>query len=114
VSLSVAQVAQARISAEANMGTVVAVETYSGESAYGPLYGASASVTCAVDATRRLVRGADGVEVVSEFTLLVASCDEAKFTPESRVTIATRTSTVLSVSPRAFRGGTVYVEVACS
>ena len=114
MSLSTSQIAQLREQIEDTMGTTVAVETYSGESAYGPLYATSGNKTCDVDSTRRLVRGPDGSEVTSEFTLHVAAADEASFTPESRVTIATRVSTVLAVNPKAYKGQVVYVEVACS
>jgi hypothetical protein len=96
------------------MGDTVAVETYSGDSAYGPLYGTSANVTCNVDSKRRLVRDSAGDEVVSEVTLQVASADETKFTPETRVTIAGRVSKVLAVNPRTYKGQVVYVEVNCA
>jgi len=114
MTISATQVTQMCTFGGTLMGDTVAVETYSGESAYGPIYAASANVTCNIDSTRRLVRNSEGMEVVSELTLHVASADEAKFTPESRVTIATRISTVLAVSPKAFKGQVVYVEVACS
>jgi len=94
------------------MADTVAVETYSGDGAYGPIYAASVNVTCNVNAKRKLVRNAAGDEVVSEVTLQVKAADEAKFTPESRVSISTYVSTVLAVSPKAFRGQVVYVEVA--
>jgi hypothetical protein len=64
--------------------------------------------------TRKLVRGAGGQEVVSEVTLHVAAADEAKFTPESRLTIGTRTSIVLAVNPKNLKGEVVYVEVSGS
>ncbi len=108
------QIAQARRAVSMSMGATIAVETYSGEGAYGPVYATSAAVTCNVDATRRLVRNANGDEVVSELTLQVAAVDEVKFTPQSRVTVGTRLSTVLAVSPKTFRAQVVYVEVACS
>jgi hypothetical protein len=114
VSLTAAQVAQARVAVLDSMGTTVAVETYSGDSAYGPIYAASVNITCNVDTTRRLVRNSDGVEVVSERTLHVKSVDEAKFTPGSRITIASIESIVIAVSPKAFKGQVVYVQVACS
>jgi hypothetical protein len=92
----------------------VAVETYGGEGAYGPVYAASVNVKCNLDQTRRLVRTAAGDEAVSELTLQVHPDDVAYFTPESRLTVATRVSRVMSVKDQAFRGGTVYLEVACS
>jgi hypothetical protein len=92
----------------------VSVETYSGQSAYGPIYAAAVSVSVNVDATRRLVRAPDGREAVSEMTLLVHPDDLAKFTPETRITFGGRASTVLAVGPQTFRGYTVSAEVACS
>ena len=114
MAVSAAQVAQMDRKLIAMMGTTVAVETYSGESAYGPIYATSVNVTCNVDTTRRLVRNANGDEVLSEFTIHVPAADEAKFTPESRVTIASKVSTVLAVSPKAYKGQVVYVKAACS
>ena len=114
MSLTPTQVAQARVAVGLSMGTVGTVETYSGDSAYGPLYAAPVSVTCNIDATRRLVRGSDGVEVVSERTLEVAAADETKFTPGSRFTAATFATTVLAVGPKAYKGQVVYVEISCS
>jgi hypothetical protein len=92
----------------------VAVESYSGEGAYGPIYAASATVSCNIDGTRRLVRNANGDEVVSEATLHVHPNDAAAFVPESRVTISGRASTVLSVNSQTFRGQAVYAKVTCS
>lgn len=92
----------------------VAVETYSGDSAYGPIYGTSATVLCKVSTLRQLVRNSAGDEVVSEATLYVLPADESKFTPETRVTIAGRASTVLSVAPQTARGVTVVIKVTCS
>lgn len=114
MSLTAAQVAQARLAVGSMMGIAIAVETYSGDSAYGPLYAISANVTGNVNSTRRLVRNSAGDEVVSEMTLEVPAADEAKFTSESRVTIAGRVSTVLAVSPKQYKGQVVYVKVACS
>lgn len=93
---------------------VVDVETYAGESAYGPLYKLGVSASCNVDSRRRLVRNPNGLEVVSETTLIVHPDDVALFTPESRVTIAERQSSVLLVKPHTFRGKLLHVEVACS
>jgi hypothetical protein len=78
------------------------------------VYAASTSVRCSIDATRRLVRTAEGEEVVSEATLAVHPNDEAAFLPESRVTIAGRASRVLAASPQTFRGGTVFLAVTCA
>ena len=92
----------------------VSVETYSGESAYGPVYADPATVLCKASMNRQLVRNAAGVEVVSEMTLYTMPADEAKFPPESRVTYATRVSTVLSCAPMGRPGETVLVRVTCS
>jgi len=114
MSLTASQVTQARAAVGMSMGDTVTVETYSGESAYGPIYGTSATVVCNVDSTRRLVRNSAGEEVVSEVTLQVAATDEAKFTPETRVTISGRVSTVLGVNPKTYKGQVVYVAVTLS
>ena len=114
MSLTATQVAQARLAVQDAMGTTVAVETWTGEGAYGPVYADPVDIVCNVDSTRRLVRNANGEEVVSEFTLQAKRADEATCAPESRVTIAGRVSTVLAVSPKQFRGQVVYVKVACT
>lgn len=92
----------------------IALVSYLGESGLGPVYGAAASVQCNVDATRKLVRNEAGDEVVSEVSLYVHPSDAAGFTPESRVTISGRVSTVLAVTPHTFRGQDVYTQVVCS
>ena len=92
----------------------VSVATYAGESAYGPVYADAITVPCSIDATRRLVRNANGDEAISEATLSVHPDDEAAFTPESAVTIEGRSSRVLATSPQRFRGKTVYLKVACA
>lgn len=96
------------------MGTAVAVQTYEGEGAYGKVLAASANKVCGLQTTRKLVRNADGEEVVSEFTLQASPDDAAAFTPRSEVTVAGRTSTVLATSPKTYRGRTAWVEVSCS
>ncbi len=96
------------------MATTVYVETYQGETGYGPSYAAPVAVVCDVAAKRQLVRDANGDEVVSEFIIHAPAASEASFTPESRVTIGGRVSTVLAVGPKGFRGETAWVEVACS
>ena len=92
----------------------VSVETYSGESAYGPIYGTAATVLCKASSLRQLVRNGAGDEVVSELTLYVHPDDEAKFTPESRVTYSSRVSTVLGAGSQSRPGETVLVKVTCS
>lgn len=112
--LTETQLALARESLARLMTDLVAVETYQGESAYGPVYDASADVTCGVVGSRRMVRNSQGEEVVSERTLLVASADQAYFTPRSRVTVESQVSTVIAVSPKGIGGSVLLVEVACS
>lgn len=92
----------------------VAVETYTGSGAYGPVYSSAANVLVNVDSTRRLVRDATGREVVSEASLYVHPDDAAVFVPESRISIGGRTSTVLVANPQTFRGKTICIKVACS
>ena len=92
----------------------VLVETYVGEGAYGPVYAAAKAVSCNVRMKRRLVKTADGVESVDLPVLTAHPDDAASFTPETRLTIAARASTVLGVEPFTFRGQTSHVEVSCS
>jgi hypothetical protein len=92
----------------------VSVETYAGTGAVGPILADPVQVRVKADTTRRLVRDADGAEVVSELTLLVHPDDEAKFTPQTKLVWAGRGSTVLSVSPQTFRGQKSLVKVVCS
>ena len=95
------------------MAETVAVQTYQGDAGRGPVYATSANVICKIHSKRRLVRNEAGEEVVSERTLYVNYADEAKFTPESRVTFSTVVSTVIAVAPKTLRGSTVVVEVNC-
>lgn len=101
---------------------LVIVETGAGEGAYGPIYTAPVTVLVNVDQTRRLVRNAAGDEVVSEATLTVhpqprneatgALLDAlALFTPESRVSIGGRISTVINAAANTFRGNVAFVKV---
>lgn len=92
----------------------VTVETYQGDSAYGPVYAAAVSVCVNVDSTRRLVRDASGAEVTSEATLSVHPSDASLFAPESRLEINGRASTVINANLQSFRGRTVYLKVTCS
>jgi len=114
MTVSATQVAQMVATLADLRATTVALETYSGESAYGPIYAASVNKTCYVVPARRLVRNAEGLEVISEVTIHADPADEADFTAESRVTIATRISTVITVSAKNLRGHVVDLEVACS
>ena len=101
---------------------LVAVETYSGDGAYGPNFDAPVTVKVNVDQTRRLVRNTAGDEVVSEATLAAhpAPRDEATgllldaqalFVPESRVTISGRAAKVIGVKANTVRGRVVFLKV---
>lgn len=96
------------------MGEVVSVETYTGDSAYGAIYAPAVTVPCNVRSLRRLVIGGDGEEATSEVTLEVRPDDVDHFMPESRVTFATRTSKVLSITPATYKGRIVFIQVACA
>lgn len=94
--------------------SVALVETYAGDGAYGPVYAPAVSVPCAVDSRHRLVRNGNGDEVMAETVVIVHPEDASSFTPESRLTIDGRASTVISVGPLALRGSTSHIEVTCS
>lgn len=77
-------------------GQTITIEAYEGTGPFGDIYRTAAVVRAIVDDTRRLIRAADGSEVVSETTVLVPLATDA---PQgSRVTIADRTATVLRAS----------------
>ena len=90
------------------------VETYTGEGAYGPVYADAVTVRCRVDRTRRLVRTAEGREAVSELTLEIHPNDADRFTPESRVSLDGRVSTVITCSRETYRGYPVKGKVTCT
>lgn len=92
----------------------VAVQTYSGDSAYGPVYAATKTIPCNIEPTRRLVRSASGDEVVSEATLYVHPYDAVYFAPESLVTIDGRASRILAANAQTYRGRTSYLKVTCA
>ena len=114
MTLSTTQAAQIAAFLADTRATTVAVETYTGAGAYGPVYATSANVTACLMNKRRMVLNSEGREVVSELTIHAAPADAAKFTPESRVTIAAKTSTVILAAPKEYRGNVVDVEVACT
>jgi hypothetical protein len=91
----------------------VTVETYAAPAGLGPVLAASVTVYANVDNTRRLVRDAQGAEVISDLALYVHPDDVATFTPESRVTYSGRTSSVLTVNPQVIRGHAALVKVVC-
>ncbi|MGW1679390.1 hypothetical protein [Saccharopolyspora sp. NPDC002376] len=96
-------------------GQTVTIEPYEGTGAYGPVYGPAVQVRAVVDAARRLVRNAEGAEVVSETTLYVPLSTVAP--AGSRVTLANGTrSTVIDAKTRD--GGRLpvpsHLEVVCT
>ncbi|MGW4469669.1 hypothetical protein ACWENQ_08350 [Nonomuraea sp. NPDC004354] len=76
----------------------VLVEPLIGEGPYGPQFGTATTERAFIDEKRRLVRDAQGAEVVSETTVymrLDATCPAG-----SRVTVNGRTSYVITASRR--------------
>lgn len=74
-------------------------------------------VACLVSAKRRLVRDADGTQVVSEATLITRLENEALFDTGRRVTLPSgKTTTVLAVNPHddgGIAGAWCHLEVVC-
>lgn len=90
----------------------VTLEPYRGESAYGPVYGDPVELRCRIEARRRLVRDRQGREVVADAQAWFAPEAEVTITPESRLTWAGRTYTVLEARPMPGPNGrTHHVEV---
>lgn len=112
--LSTVQMNQLRLVLSGMMGHTVSVETFAGDTGVGPTYADAASVTCNADTGRKLVRDREGNEVISELTLHVPYSDEAKFTPESKVTYSSRISRVIIASTKTYKGTVAYVEVSCT
>lgn len=87
-------------------GQNVLVEPFIGEGPFGPEYGSEIVIRALVEHKRRLVRDAEGAEVISETTLrmqLTETCPAG-----SRVTLPDgRQSTVLTSAP--IDGGTLPV-----
>lgn len=90
----------------------VTVETYSGDGAYGPVYADPVVVPCNVQMKRRLVRTASGDEAVDMPVLTVHPDEVPMFTPETRLTIEGRASTVLGIAPMTLRGKMHHAEVS--
>lgn len=76
----------------------VSVEPLTGEGGNGPTYGPAATVRCFRDDKRRLVRGRDGSEVVSETTLYMRPAEDCPV--GSRVTLPGRVSTAITSTRR--------------
>lgn len=76
----------------------VLVEPHEGEGPFGPEYGEQTSVRCVIDEKRRLVRDAEGSEVVSETTLYMPL--DTVCPAGSRVIASGRQTTVITASRR--------------
>lgn len=63
------------------------IETFTGAGAYGDVFASPVTVSCFVDPSRRLIRNANGEQVVSESTLYTPVTNAALFTNDSRVTV---------------------------
>jgi hypothetical protein len=71
------------------------IEPYEGTSAKGPLYGPPVTVRCLAIDKRKLVRGADQDQVISETQVY---CRPSVVAPvHSRVTVFGRSATVITV-----------------
>lgn len=80
--------------------TTVSVETFRGVGAGGKeAFDAPVDSVCVLDDARKLVRGANGDEVVSESTIYTDLAEAPKFIPDSKVTLPTRTARVLLAKP---------------
>ncbi|WP_188197220.1 hypothetical protein [Nonomuraea sp. SYSU D8015] len=93
------------------------IEPFEGEGAYGPIFGDPVTKKCLVDDERRLVRNAEGSEVVSDTTIFFppgTHCPEG-----SRVTVPPgpdgRTTTVIASYNRSGGGLPTpdHTEVVC-
>lgn len=74
----------------------VTVEPFQGDGARGPVFGAAVQVTCRLENKLQLVRSNIGEEVTSSSTVF---CDRGTTIPAgSRVTVAGRITTVISVA----------------
>lgn len=91
---------------------LVHVETLTGRTSFGPAYAVTVQVPClAVDA-ESLAAGPNSDEVTSGAVIYVPLEAMERFTPESRVTLASgRVVTVVSVSDEGGAPVTGYVEV---
>lgn len=95
---------------------VVLVETLTGTGGMGDVFAAPVELVCLVDDRRRLVRAADGTEVVSESTVF-APAGTTSLTPGSRVLLPSgRTSVVLALTVADSGGMDLpdHVQAACA
>ncbi|WP_151480626.1 hypothetical protein [Streptomyces albicerus] len=82
----------------------VTVEPYEGSSARGPVYGEPVAVLCFLEEKNRMVRAADGNEVVSSARFF-CRLDAVTAPPESRVTLPDGRVTTVLVQARHDAGG---------
>lgn len=75
----------------------VTVETLTGSGGEGDVFAAPVTVPCFVEDERRLVRGPDGREVISE-TTLYAPAGTTSLAPGSRVTLTSRVATIIAAA----------------
>lgn len=75
----------------------ITVEPLLGDGPYGEQYGPPVEVPCFLDRKRRLVRNANGDEVVSETTVYCPLDAEGSFPTDSRVTLPGPSGTVAYV-----------------
>jgi hypothetical protein len=81
----------------ARMGKPVTIKPYAGVSSNGkPVYDADVDLVALVDDTRRLIRDAQGNQVISETTIMVPLGTVCPL--KSLVVLPSRTSTVLAVT----------------
>ena len=73
------------------------VRTFDGSGPFGDTYADPVAVPCFIDPTRRLVRNAEGREVVSEATITGSVTHGHRFTPESTVTIDGQERTIITI-----------------
>ena len=93
----------------------VVVEPYAGRSAYGDTYGAPVTITAWVDQASRLVRAADGSQVVSS-TTVYTRLDAVDAPPRSRVTLPDGRRTLVIASYRRDGHGIPvpeHLEIVC-
>lgn len=92
----------------------ISVEAVEGESPYGPTFAAPVDVACNWQGDVRLVRAADGTEVVSNGTAFVA-LDGPPIPPGSRITSPDGTTYVIATLRHddAGLGGWQHREVIC-
>lgn len=88
-------------------------EPLEGEGAYGPIFGPPVTERCLVDDERKLVRNAEGSEVVSDLTIFLRA--GAYYPAGSRVTVSGRTTTVIASKNRDGGGLPTpdHTEVVC-